>query len=199
MRNGDDERLADILLEWEELWKQGHDVPVAELCREYPHLADDLARNINALKATSWLDKSVEHSSTSQIPSSNGGDEPRILSGRYRLDLLIAEGGFAYVWKGYDLELHREVAVKLPKPGRLNSTDLFMAEARRVARLKHPGIVPVHDVCREDGACFIVSEFVEGGNLRDQVASKINPSRAMQWVAEVAESLHYAHANGIIH
>ena len=103
------------------------------------------------------------------------------------------------MWKGYDLELHREVAVKLPKPGRLNSTDLFMAEARRVARLKHPGIVPVHDVCREDGACFIVSEFVEGGNLRDQVASKINPSRAMQWVAEVAESLHYAHANGIIH
>ena len=199
MMNGDDERLADILLEWEELWKQGHDVPVAELCREYPHLADDLARSINALKATSWLDKSVEHSSTSQIPSSNGGDEPRILSGRYRLDLLIAEGGFAYVWKGYDLELHREVAVKLPKPGRLNSTDLFMAEARRVARLKHPGIVPVHDVCREDGACFIVSEFVEGGNLRDQVASKINPSRALQWVAEVAESLHYAHANGIIH
>jgi eukaryotic-like serine/threonine-protein kinase len=93
----------------------------------------------------------------------------RTLAGRYRLDDLIAEGGFAQVWRAYDLELYRDVAIKIPKPSRLDSADAFMAEARRVARLKHPGIVPVHDVGRENGICFIVSELIEGGNLGDHI------------------------------
>lgn len=199
VRNADEELLADMLLQWEEHWSQGHDVPVAELCQEHPHLAEKLTRSINALKATAWLDQSVDHDSFTDTYRATDLHEPRTLSGRYRLDMLIAEGGFAYVWKGYDLLLHREVAVKLPKPGRLNSTDAFTEEARRVARLKHPGIVPVHDVCAEDGTCFIVSEYVEGGSLRDQIPRKPHPSRSIQWVAQVAEALHYAHTNGIIH
>ena len=126
--------------------------------------------------------------------------EPRTLIGRYRLDDLIAEGGFAQVWRAYDLELHRSVAVKVPKPSRLDSADAFMAEARRVARLKHPGIVPVHDVGREDGTCFIVSEFVEGGSLANQIAkSPVSSEQAIRWTAEIAEALEYAHANGVIH
>jgi len=75
-----------------------------------------------------------------------------------------------------------------------------MAEARRVARLKHPGIVPVHDVGREDGTCFIVSEFVEGGSLGEYLARKpLSPQQATRWVAEIAEALEYAHANGVVH
>ncbi len=188
--NQDEEILADLLVRWEELREQGQDVSALELCQDCPQLADELARRINALKVTSWLDKPIEVPATEDADApeaSNPG--PRTLAGR-----------FAQVWRGYDLELHRAVAVKLPKPSRLNSAEAFMAEARRVARLKHPGIVPVHDVGREDGTCCIVSEFVEGGSLSDYLARKaLSPQQATRWAAEIAEALEYAHTNGVVH
>ncbi len=200
MTDKDEDLLADLLLRWEELREQGQDVSALELCQGCPHLTDELARRINALKVTSWLDKPVDVRAADLDSPNSGNHEPRTLVGRYHLDQLIAEGGFAQVWRAYDLELHRFVAVKVPKPSRLDSADAFMAEARRVARLKHPGIVPVHDVGRENGTCFIVSEFVEGGNLGDHLARRpLEPRQATRWAAEIAESLEYAHANGIIH
>jgi tetratricopeptide (TPR) repeat protein/tRNA A-37 threonylcarbamoyl transferase component Bud32 len=178
-----------------------------ELCHEHPHLADELARRIDALKATSWLDQPVE---TTQIQAGLNlpfRSEPRTLAGRYRLDDLIAEGGFAQVWKGFDLELQRVVAIKMPKPSRLGSVEAFISEARKVAKLKHPGIVPIFDTggCavqtgREGGSCFLVSEYVEGGSLADLIRKQpVPPSNAARLVAEVAEALHYAHQQGFIH
>jgi len=196
----DEELLADLLVRWEELREQGQDVSSIELCQGCPHLVDELARRINALKVTSWLDKPLEVPAADTTAPQETGHEPRTLAGRYRLDGLIAEGGFAQVWRAYDLELHRAVAVKVPKPSRLDSAEAFMAEARRVARLKHPGIVPVHDVGREDGTCFIVSEFVEGGSLGEFLAKKPIPQeQAIRWMAEIADALDYAHKNGVVH
>lgn len=200
MTDKDEDFLADLLLRWEELREQGQDVSALELCQGCPQLTDELARRINALKVTSWLDKPVDVPDADANTLKSENHEPRTLIGRYRLDDLIAEGGFAQVWRAYDLELHRSVAVKVPKPSRLDSADAFMAEARRVARLKHPGIVPVHDVGREDGTCFIVSEFVEGGNLGDHLARRpLEPRQATRWAIDIAEALEYAHANGVVH
>lgn len=200
MTDKDEELLADLLLRWEELRERGQDSPAAELCQDHPHLVEELARRINALKVTSWLDNPLGPGDGDSDPRSSTPAEPRTLIGRYRLDDLIATGGFAQVWRGYDLELQRVVAVKVPKPSRLESADTFMAEARRVARLKHPGIVPVHDVGREGDSCFIVSEFVEGGSLGDHLAR--NPptqQQAVRWIAEIADALDYAHLHGVIH
>ncbi|MBU6295006.1 MAG: serine/threonine protein kinase [Planctomycetes bacterium] len=199
MRNNDEEILANLLLEWDEKWQLGRDVPAAELCREHPHLTQKLARRIRALKTSSWLDKPWEPTQEGGVAPSAQPVQPRVLAGRYRLDTLCAEGGFAQVWRAFDLELQRTVAVKFPKADKLNATDAFMAEARRVARLKHPGIVPVHDVRREGGICFIVSEFVEGGSLEDHIAKRPDSARAIEWVAQIAEALDYAHLAGIIH
>lgn len=191
--------LADMLLRWEELRDLGQDAPANELCESHPHLTEELSRRIHALEVTSWLDKPIHHEEVSRGVALLVG-EARTLIGRYRLDDLIAEGGFAQVWRGYDLELQRNVAVKLPKPSRLQSADEFVAEARRVARLKHPGIVPVFDVGREGDLCFIISEFVEGGSLGDHLINHPpSQQRAIQWIAEVADALTYAHLNGIIH
>jgi tetratricopeptide (TPR) repeat protein len=193
----EEDRLAELLLFWEERHEQGEDPSAEDLCRDCPHLAPLLAQRIHALKVTSWLTKDE---AIQEMPKSASSVEPRTLAGRYRLDSLIAEGGFAQVWKAYDLELHRAVAVKVPKANRLDSADEFMTEARRVARLKHPGIVPVHDVGRVDGTCFIVSEFVEGGSLADRMAKSLPlHQEAARWVAEIADALEYAHQNGVVH
>ena len=194
----DDELLADLLLRWEELHEKGQEPAAEELCRDCPHLAPHLAERIQALKVTAWMERPDDEGGTQPDPPSPSA--PRTLAGRYRLDEKIAEGGFAEVWKGYDLELRRAVAVKVPKAGRLLSTERFMAEARRVAGLKHPGVVPVFDVGRDGESCFIVSEFVEGGSLADRIAKdRPSPQEAVRLVAEVAETLAYAHRQGFIH
>jgi tRNA A-37 threonylcarbamoyl transferase component Bud32 len=198
----DDEILADLLVRWEELREQGRDVSAIELCQNCPHLIDELQRRIDALQATAWLNAPLSDRPPFDPPPDLGtiGGESRVLADRYRLDVLIAEGGFAQVWRGYDLELQRVIAVKLPKPSRLNSKDAFIAEARRVARLKHPGIVPVFDAGRVEDTYFIVSEFVEAGSLGDQMkTSPPGRDKAVQWLAEIAEALEYAHGQGIIH
>ena len=193
------ELLAEFLLRWEELYDRGQDTPASELAKDHPELIQQLERRIKALKEISWLDKPLDDDPP--------GDEPpkptpvaRTLANRYRLDELIAEGGFAQVYRAYDTELQRTVAVKIPKPSKLESKDAFLAEARRVARLKHDSIVPVHDVGVEGDTCFIVTEYVEGGSLADKLVSgRIPREQALRWVSEIADALEYAHLNGVIH
>jgi tetratricopeptide (TPR) repeat protein len=195
------ERLADLLLQWEEILEQGRDVSAEELCRESPELVEELSRRISALKAVDWVNKTDDTDNYDDGPSTpiTPPDEP--LAGRYRLDRFIAEGGFGQVWQGFDLELERAVAVKMPKASRLASpeqVEKFVAEARRVAQLKHPGIVPVFDVVRDGGSCLIVSEFVEGGSLAEKIGT-LDAREAVRLIAEIAETLHYAHQQGFIH
>jgi serine/threonine-protein kinase len=194
----DDDRIAELLIEWEEDHERGTDRPAEELCRDCPHLAPELVRRIHALKVTSWLAKADNNEPPSR-PDDTPGPPDTPLAGRYQLDNKIAEGGFAEVWKGFDLKLRRAVAVKRPKPGRVVG-ERFVAEARRVAGLKHPGVVPVFDVGQDGKAYFIVSELVEGGSLADRIAeNRPGTQEAVRIVAEVADTLAYAHGRGFVH
>lgn len=193
--------LADLLIRWEDLYRQGQDTPAEALCKDHPELTQTLARQISALKRVSWLDKKLD----------DEGDDPgkdpvndhrsrKVLAGRYRLDEVIATGGFAEVWRAFDQELHRIIAVKIPKRTVIGSATSFLAEARRVARLKHPAILPVYDVGLEDGDCFFVSEYVEGGSLANRLTGgTVNRDDACRWVVSIAEALDHAHAAGVIH
>lgn len=195
------ETLAELLLRWEEMYDRGQDVPATVLAKDHPDLVGEVERRIAVLKRSLWLDKPWDD----DRPGDEGRDPSphrpaRTLAGRYRLDSLIAEGGFAQVYRAFDTELHREVAVKIPKPDRLDSTDAFLAEARRVAGLKHDNIVAVHDVGVVDGTCFIVSEFVEGGSLSERLGTGAVPARdALRWAGSIADALHEAHLHGIVH
>ena len=201
MGQSDEEELLDLLMRWEELRRRGQPIVVADLCRNRPDLLDELLKRITALETTSWLEQPLEDEDPPEADSLPSSPRvPKIFAERYRLDSIIAEGGFAQVWKGTDLELRRVVAVKIPKPSRLDSADSFFIEAQRVARLKHDRIVPVFDVGRENGTCFIVSEYVEGGSLKSHLAKGPLPKeRAIRWIAEIADALQYAHEQGIIH
>jgi formylglycine-generating enzyme required for sulfatase activity/tRNA A-37 threonylcarbamoyl transferase component Bud32 len=198
VNNQDEELLAELLLQWEELYERGQDSSPQELCRDCPHLIEVLGKRIAAMRATNWLNNPDCPADVPVVSTSHSSG--KVLGGRYRLDDLIATGGFAEVWRAFDTELQRIVAIKLPKPNRLVSATNFITEARRVARLKHPSIVPVFDVGTEGDSCFIVSEYVEGGSLGDRLTTKPPSSQeTSQWLSEIAAALEYAHLHGVVH
>ncbi|MGK5740850.1 serine/threonine-protein kinase [Micromonospora sp. URMC 103] len=132
-----------------------------------------------------------------------------VLSGRYRLDERVATGGMGDVWRGTDLVLGRQVAVKVLLPTLVSDPDFiarFRAEARIMAALRHPGIVQVFD-CGEDDlpdggrADYLVMEFVEGEPVskRIEAAGRLDVAETMSIVAQVAQALHAAHRRGIVH
>jgi serine/threonine protein kinase/formylglycine-generating enzyme required for sulfatase activity len=124
--------------------------------------------------------------------------------GRYQITAKLGVGGFGIVYKAFDPELHREVAVKVPHPHRWTTpgyAETFLREARILASLDHPGIVPVFDVDKtRDGLPFVVSKFIEGMDLRARIKqARPSWSESVEIVARVAEALHYAHQRGLVH
>lgn len=123
--------------------------------------------------------------------------------GRYRLDQFLGRGAFGEVWKGFDPELHRVVAIKLPRKevlSRLDLTSQFREEARKAASLKHEGIVPVYDIGQIGQGTFIVSEFIDGPTLAERMKSgPISREETVRIVSQLALSLHQAHRAGLVH
>ena len=124
--------------------------------------------------------------------------------GRYRVERLLGEGGFGRVYLARDEQLQRPVAIKVPHAhpvAQAGDAETYLAEARTVASLDHPNIVPVFDVGNtEPFPCYVVSKFIDGSNLKAKVqASLLSLEAYAELVATVAEALHYAHKQGIVH
>jgi hypothetical protein len=124
--------------------------------------------------------------------------------GRYRITLKLGTGSFGVVYKGRDDDLQRDVAIKVPHRQRIASAkavEAYLDEARKVAKLDHPGIVPVHDFGRtDDGLCYLVSKFVDGCDLKARLSQGRPPlADAVEITARVAEALHHAHRRGVVH
>jgi serine/threonine protein kinase/formylglycine-generating enzyme required for sulfatase activity len=124
--------------------------------------------------------------------------------GRYRIIRRLGQGAFGRVYLARDDDLDRTVALKLPNPERVAHPDRvesFLAEARTLARLDHPNIVPVHDVGRlENGLCYIVSKLVEGNDLAVKTGQgRLSFRGSAELVASVAAALHHAHTRGLVH
>jgi serine/threonine protein kinase len=132
----------------------------------------------------------------------NPSEHQRTL-GKFELLDLVGAGAFGSVYKARDTELGRTVAIKVPRAGNLGSsgdTDRFLREARSVAQLRHPAIVPVFDIGQDSGLPYLVSEFVHGITLADLLTSERLAARAAaELVAQIADALDYAHKQGVIH
>ncbi|MGW5576432.1 protein kinase domain-containing protein [Micromonospora chokoriensis] len=132
-----------------------------------------------------------------------------LLGDRYRLGERVATGGMGAVWRGTDVLLEREVAVKVLLPSLVTDQEFtarFRAEARMLAALRHPGVVPVHDVGQAvlaDGSRvdYLVMEYVEGEPLsaRVRAAGRLDAATTMSVLAQAADALHTAHLAGIVH
>lgn len=135
-------------------------------------------------------------------PARQAGDVGRTI-GRFELMEHVGVGAFGTVYKAHDPQLRRLVAVKVPRLACImgqNEHERFFREARSMAHLKHPAIVPVHEVGEEGGLPYLVSDFVAGPTLAKWLAAQ-RPSirEAAYLIAEVADALQYAHERGVIH
>lgn len=124
--------------------------------------------------------------------------------GRYRVDRMLGEGSFGQVYLARDEKLDRDVAIKVLRlDAETDQSDVepYLEEARTLATLDHPNIVPVFDVGHaDDGSPFVVSKLIEGSDLAALMReSRPNLGEAMKTVAVVAEALHYAHTKGLVH
>ena len=115
----------------------------------------------------------------------------------------IARGGMGVVYRAYQEKLNRMVAVKMIQAGRFAQQadhDRFQAEAQAVAKLRHPGIVSIHQVGEEDGNHFFSMDLVEGGDLDDWLDGRpMEDAEAARLVRKIAEAVQYAHDEGIVH
>ena len=126
--------------------------------------------------------------------------------GRYRLLERAGTGGMSEVWKAEDETLKRTVAVKVilgPVAQDPTFRERFLREARLVAGLEHPNVLPVYDYCAAtvDGSdvSYLVMPLVAGGSLKGRIAGPVPFALAVAWLSAIADALDHAHGKGILH
>lgn len=129
---------------------------------------------------------------------------PIVLAGKYEVREEIARGGMGIIYKAFDLRLERDVVIKQVHAhlsGNPFFVERFLREARAMARLQHPNIVPILALEEVHNTPFLVMEFCPGLNIHDLIRSQRHlPVRAIVSVAhQLASALAYAHAHGVIH
>jgi serine/threonine protein kinase len=132
----------------------------------------------------------------------------RTLSGRYKIEALLGQGGMSAVYKATDPNLKRVVAVKLIHP-HLSSDPTFVlrfeSEASAVASLRHSNIVQVYDFNNDNGVYYMVLEFIPGETLQDRLkrlndtGRKLPVEDALKFAMNISDAMGYAHQRGMVH
>ena len=120
----------------------------------------------------------------------------------YRLERQIGKGGMAVVHLAIQENFDRKVAIKILTPTLETEREFaerFLQEAKMVATLNHPHIIPVYDVGQIDSHYYIAMEYLPGNSLSHWIESGLEEAEVLQITREIAEALHYAHTKGIVH
>jgi serine/threonine-protein kinase len=130
------------------------------------------------------------------LPTAEVGD---ILSDRYRLDEEIGRGGMGIVFRGWDSDLERQVAIKILGAHHQvgDARKRLFQEARAAAALSHPHVVAVHDVGEHHHMPYLVMELVEGPSLKDRMPETLEETITI--ATQLCEALAHAHDNGLVH
>ena len=116
---------------------------------------------------------------------------------RYRIESRLGAGAMGVVYRGYDPELARAVAIKVLRSG--GSPDRMKREAQALAQLQHPNVVAVHDVGEHEGSTFVTMALVDSDNLRAWLQHERTTDEVVDAIAQAARGLEVAHAAGIVH
>jgi serine/threonine-protein kinase len=195
-------RLADRL-------QSGEQIEFDSVCREYPHLQEELREVWGTLVVTEAVAAIVRNSSGSPpVHGTENSPSLRIPTlplqiGDYVLEEVIGRGGMGVVYRALQLSLNRLVAVKMIQENRPSSPEnraRFFAEAEANARLEHPGIVQVFEVSEYCGHPFFSMQYVQGETLAERLRMGPMPQRiAAKIMVDVCRAIDYAHSQGILH
>ncbi len=123
--------------------------------------------------------------------------------GRFKVLGVLGAGAFGTVYRAFDPQLEREVALKVPQAGFLDTplrVKRFLREARSAAKLRHPSIVPIYEASQVGEQFFIASALIEGQSLDHFIENRpVELRRAVTIVRALAEALACAHESGIVH
>ncbi len=128
--------------------------------------------------------------------------QPGSKLGPYDIVEKIGAGGMGAVYKGYHAALGRYVAIKVLPPqtaGDPTFADRFAQEARAIGKLRHPNIVTAFDFAHDGDIAYLVSDYIDGGTLADQLGAPLPLDYTIQLLTPIAAALDYAHARGIVH
>ncbi|MEC9005260.1 MAG: serine/threonine-protein kinase [Planctomycetota bacterium] len=123
--------------------------------------------------------------------------------GEYELLEEVARGGMGVVFRARQVNLDRQVALKMILTGKLadeSDVQRFYSEASSAAALEHPGVVPVYEVGEQNGQHFFSMGFVEGESLASLIGrNPLSPQKSAQMLLKISEAIVYAHGEGVIH
>jgi serine/threonine-protein kinase len=181
------------------LFAIARDLPAAER-RDFLQSQTGVSREVLA-----EVDRLLAAHNQASSSRSTSPDPARYI-GRYRIERELGRGGMGVVYQATDPVINRQVALKLILPGnpvfgdeRLHQ-DGLLREARAAGPLHHPGIVTIYDVGEAEGVPFVAMEFVDGTSLFSLMSNRrLERSRAIDILRQLASALDYAHSHGIIH
>jgi WD40 repeat protein/tRNA A-37 threonylcarbamoyl transferase component Bud32 len=199
----DEQRLLELLASYDDAIAEGLAPSLAErLGGMDAVLADRLQRDeavVNLLAQAGG--KARRATGESRRPNRHA---PKQI-GRFDIIRELGRGGLGVVFLAHDPVLKRNVALKLPRPEALVSDELrrrFLREARAVARLTHPNLVPALEAAELGPLVYLASDYVEGPTLAAWLAERDEPpptARSAELVAVLADAVHYAHTQGVVH
>jgi Flp pilus assembly protein TadD len=204
------QRILSLVLRWQELRRQGKPLSVEQLCADCPELADDVAREVEALGAVLDMTNATITSVPPTIPPAVNEPAPALplpdQVGRFRVLGEIAHGGMGAVLRAHDPAIGRDVAVKIILPQHRNdpaSIRRFFDEVRLTGQLQHPGIPPVYDLGQlPDGRPFFAMKLIEGRTLFDLLREQRGEAdlpRFLRYFEAVCQAVGCAHQRGVIH
>ncbi len=217
--NGDDPRLNELLLRWEELREQGQSLSAEELCCTCPELAEELSHRIALLRKMDPLLDGTKTAADQPRPAPGIGSSRQSATARadFRDLRFHAAGALGEVFMARNSELNREVALKFLKPERTRDPDSlrrFLQEAEVTGRLEHPGVVPIYALGTDaSGAPCYAMRFIRGETLqnpidafhaaekpgRDPSERSLALRELLNRFVSICSTMAYAHSRGILH
>ncbi|MBI3098761.1 MAG: serine/threonine protein kinase [Planctomycetes bacterium] len=159
-----------------------------------------------SLEATRIRPDTSHGTPSSASPGASAGSPPGkrgpVRLGKFLLQKRLGSGGMGAVYQARDEQLNRTVALKTILPEARGDPGLrarLISEARSVAKLKHPGIISIHELGEIQGIPYLAMELIEGEDLAHHAARRVKPQRAVDIVIRVAEAVGFAHQHGVIH